>query len=272
MSDLSERDLNDLRHLALIARANQHDGVAVEITQDRIIQTFRRMLAAHDPASDAGTGPVAPAGGEVAPGAAGGLGGASCGARVCSADYTHGPHEHHDGVLTLTPPSSSDADRDTGLTVSREEFARISAELDGPAKVIPPLVNLAAKVADRRDTGLSDALVEAMIEHDDPPGWTCDDSDMLVYECNCGDRSPALDHDHIGPEDVEAAAAWHRLHVANAVSQIVAERERRAAREALLAAAEEAEFWFNAGADEGVTAAEAARWLRDRANRQEAER
>ncbi|GEB17237.1 hypothetical protein GUY44_11830 [Pimelobacter simplex] len=62
--------------------------------------------------------------------------------------------------------------------------------------------------------GLGGAVAAILAEHDDPPGWTSDDNDMPVYECNCGDRSPALDHDYIYPSDAEDAAAWHRGHVA----------------------------------------------------------
>lgn len=53
-----------------------------------------------------------------------------------------------------------------------------------------------------------------LAEHDDPPGWTGNEVDRPVYQCSCGDRSPALDRDYIGPEDVEWAAAWHRAHLA----------------------------------------------------------
>ncbi|WP_418060792.1 hypothetical protein [Pimelobacter simplex] len=72
--------------------------------------------------------------------------------------------------------------------------------------------------------GLSESIAAALAEHDDPPGWTSDDNDMPVYECNCGDQSPALDHDYIRPSDAEDAAAWHRGHVASHIERILADR------------------------------------------------
>lgn len=66
------------------------------------------------------------------------------------------------------------------------------------------------------DEGTVEKVAEELSAHDDLPGWTCDDDDRLVYECLCGDRSPVLDQDYIGPDDAETAGAWHRAHVARA--------------------------------------------------------
>lgn len=74
-------------------------------------------------------------------------------------------------------------------------------------------------VPPRAGDDLRETCKAVLAEHDDPTGWTCDDADAPVYECQCGDRSPALDHDHIYPEDVEAAAAWHRAHVADTLTR-----------------------------------------------------
>lgn len=94
---------------------------------------------------------------------------------------------------------------------------------------------IAALLADEHTV---ETVAEALSEHDDqgfplapsaaganlpePPGWTCDDDDRLVYECLCGDRSPALDQDYIGPDDAETAGAWHRAHVAHAALDVLA--------------------------------------------------
>ena len=59
---------------------------------------------------------------------------------------------------------------------------------------------------------------EVLAEHDDAPGWTCDEGAMPVYECQCGARSPEIAQDWIGPEEVAFAAAWHRAHVAAALA------------------------------------------------------
>ena len=68
---------------------------------------------------------------------------------------------------------------------------------------------------------LTERLVKALAEHDDPPGWTCDYGDRPVYECLCGDRSPAIDHEYIDADDVEAASAWHRAHIAADLARVV---------------------------------------------------
>lgn len=78
---------------------------------------------------------------------------------------------------------------------------------------------VAALLADEHTV---ETVAEALSEHDDPPGWTCDGDDRLVYECLCGDRSPALDQDYIGPDDAETAGAWHRAHVARAALDALA--------------------------------------------------
>lgn len=67
------------------------------------------------------------------------------------------------------------------------------------------------------DAGDVEALAKVLAEHDNEPGWTCGDDDMPVYECQCGDRSPAITHDFIFPEDCEAAAQWHREHIATVI-------------------------------------------------------
>ena len=73
--------------------------------------------------------------------------------------------------------------------------------------------------AQHADSGAARKRGAAVLaEHDDEPGWTVDEFDRPVYECQCGDRSPALMKDWIGPEDVEAAAKWWRLHVAAALA------------------------------------------------------
>lgn len=69
--------------------------------------------------------------------------------------------------------------------------------------------------------GLREAIATEFVDHDEE-GWTTDDNDRPVYECQCGDRSPALDHDAIYPEDVEAAAGWHRRHLADAALRVLA--------------------------------------------------
>lgn len=64
-----------------------------------------------------------------------------------------------------------------------------------------------------------DDLARVLAEHEDPTGWTFGDGDdlSLVYECACGDRSPALANETIHTEEAEVAAQWHREHQADAV-------------------------------------------------------
>lgn len=92
-----------------------------------------------------------------------------------------------------------------------------------------------------------DALAGLLAECDDPPGWTTlnDDDDALVYECSCGDQSPALAHEYILAESVEAAVDWHRRHIASAIADRLAPllAELRDAREALVSVESERDRW-----------------------------
>lgn len=56
-------------------------------------------------------------------------------------------------------------------------------------------------------------------ECEDPPGWTnvVGDEDALVYECACGTYSPVLAREWINEQQAEAAADWHRAHLAAAL-------------------------------------------------------
>jgi hypothetical protein len=62
-----------------------------------------------------------------------------------------------------------------------------------------------------------EAIVAVLRECDDAVGWTnlVSDEDALVYECACGDQSPVLAREWVGPAEVWAAADWHRAHVAD---------------------------------------------------------
>ena len=70
---------------------------------------------------------------------------------------------------------------------------------------------------------LADHLLKSewLAEHDDPPGWTTNAADALVYECQCGNQSPALDHDFIWPQDADNGGDWHRAHVAAEIARAV---------------------------------------------------
>lgn len=78
----------------------------------------------------------------------------------------------------------------------------------------------------------AEEFARLLAEHDDPPGWTCDDSDAPVFECLCGDRSVALSHDYIYPEDAEDAARWHRAHVAAVLAEHADKHARTVAERA----------------------------------------
>ena len=54
-------------------------------------------------------------------------------------------------------------------------------------------------------------LAGVLKAHEDPPGWTCpeDDSEVLVFECECGDRSPVLTGGLISKADCEVVVTAH---------------------------------------------------------------
>jgi hypothetical protein len=126
------------------------------------------------------------------------------------------------------------------------------------------------------DAGVGERIAAVLSEHEDPPGWTDAPDGLgqgdLVYECSCGDQSPTLAHDGIGEADTQAAADWHRAHVAAALAPIVADEvsaaEVRALREA--AGAWQQGEWINIPhrVDPAVSKVAAGQhvtdWLRDR--------
>lgn len=123
-------------------------------------------------------------------------------------------------------------------------------------------------------SGVEAVLAGVLAEHDDPLGWTCDDNDASVYECNCGDRSPALETNHIHPKDCDDAAHWHRAHVAAMQAAALGPVIATARAEALREAAEQCDRDAEDGHCGSPVCAEnnriTARWLRDRADREQA--
>lgn len=100
---------------------------------------------------------------------------------------------------------------------SNSEARKRLAESTSPAlsSCLCPVCGNACVTNHRADP---DVIERVLAECDDPPGWTSGDNPgELVYECNCGDKSPVLALVYIGVEDTEKAAKWHRAHVATAV-------------------------------------------------------
>ena len=62
-------------------------------------------------------------------------------------------------------------------------------------------------------------LAEVLMGHGEGNGWQLDETDHLVYDCECGTTSPplALVEGCLDAAAVNAAARWHADHVAQVI-------------------------------------------------------